>query len=302
MNADLIKRTTATELVGVWRQAVADITTAFNLIHAAEERAKAAFLTDYRMDVQRALEKTHCGFGKPQEALEWMQREAWTAIIERLDIRKLMSQARRNEVDRQLESGQGMPPLTEANVIALVEAEFAKLGEYRDEAVKEVFERLRPRHSKYKTNSEFEVGRKVIIGYAVENNYRNGYRVNHRYSGELTGLDNVFHFLDGKGVVKSTHGPLVDAISKATHAENSGETDYFRFKCFRNQNLHIEFKRLDLLAEFNRIGGGNRLKTDNTARSHRTCRCPSCGRQWPVEKTNEHGQCEVCTGAVSPLT
>jgi hypothetical protein len=38
------------------------------------------------------------------------------------------------------------------------------------------------------------------------------------------------------------------------------ETKYFKVKWFKKGTLHIEFKRLDLLSELNRIGGGNRLK------------------------------------------
>jgi DNA repair protein RadD len=33
------------------------------------------------------------------------------------------------------------------------------------------------------------------------------------------------------------------------------ETDYFRFKCFGNGNLHLEFLRLDLVERLNAIGG-----------------------------------------------
>jgi len=42
--------------------------------------------------------------------------------------------------------------------------------------------------------------------------------------------------------------------------EGRGETPLFRFKAFRNQNVHLEFKRLDLLKRFNQIAGGRRLK------------------------------------------
>lgn len=38
------------------------------------------------------------------------------------------------------------------------------------------------------------------------------------------------------------------------------ETAYFRFRCFKNGNLHIEFKRLDLVARLNQVAGGARLK------------------------------------------
>ena len=39
-----------------------------------------------------------------------------------------------------------------------------------------------------------------------------------------------------------------------------GETPLFGFRVFRNGNLHIEFKRPDLLDRLNRIAGGARLR------------------------------------------
>src|SRR5436190_20361060 len=41
------------------------------------------------------------------------------------------------------------------------------------------------------------------------------------------------------------------------------ETDYFKFRCFRNRNLHQEFKRLDLVAKLNAIAGGMRLRGES---------------------------------------
>jgi hypothetical protein len=37
----------------------------------------------------------------------------------------------------------------------------------------------------------------------------------------------------------------------------AGESEYFRFKVYGNGNVHLELKRLDLIAEINRQCGGN---------------------------------------------
>jgi hypothetical protein len=70
----------------------------------------------------------------------------------------------------------------------------------------------------------------------------------------------VFHALDGNGTIKTHRGPLIDAIEAAK--DGTGETDYFRFRCFRNRNLHLEFKRLDLVAKLNTVAGGMRLRAE----------------------------------------
>lgn len=48
--------------------------------------------------------------------------------------------------------------------------------------------------------------------------------------------------------------------AKTTFAEGKGETEYFRFKCYHNGNLHLEFKRPDLVQKINAIVGGLTLK------------------------------------------
>ena len=54
---------------------------------------------------------------------------------------------------------------------------------------------------------------------------------------------------------------LIDAIEAAK--DGTGETEYLRFRCFRNRNLHLEFKRLDLVAKLNAIAGGMRLRGES---------------------------------------
>ena len=65
----------------------------------------------------------------------------------------------------------------------------------------------------------------------------------------------------GNGTIKTHRGPLIDAIEAAK--DGTGETEYFRFRCFRNRNLHLEFKRLDLVAKLNAVAGGMRLRRES---------------------------------------
>ncbi len=108
-----------------------------------------------------------------------------------------------------------------------------------------------------------EIGPRVIVGSCIERGYgKNAYQVTDWSRPRCTALDNVFSGLDGKGTITPTHyGPLGDAI-RACGPSGSGETDYFAFRVFKNGNLHIHFKRLDLLAKFNAIAGGLHLKPE----------------------------------------
>ncbi len=65
--------------------------------------------------------------------------------------------------------------------------------------------------------------------------------------------------MDGKGITKY----LDDAATIIKEAMNKDMwecvTDYFEFKWFKNGNMHVTFRRLDLVYELNRIYGDNRI-------------------------------------------
>jgi hypothetical protein len=84
------------------------------------------------------------------------------------------------------------------------------------------------------------------------------FRVNYHREKYLTALDNVFSLIDGKGPVKSYHGPLYDAITDSP--DGTGSTEYFKFRCCLNGNLHLEFLKPALVAKLNAVAGGNRLR------------------------------------------
>ena len=152
----------------------------------------------------------------------------------------------------------GRPDIDEAQILAMLEGTLANTGAFIEEAVREVFEYLRPHRSHYKTNTEFEIGKRVILSWAVETKWDGGFHVNSYREQILRAVDNVFHALDGNGTIKTHRGPLIDAIEASR--TGTGETDYFKFKCYRNHNLHLEFKRLDLVARLNAVAGGMRLR------------------------------------------
>ena len=267
MTTDLAHRETITALVGTYQQATADIAAAYAMLDAAKKRLNLAFKTAHIEVIRR----NNGGDTEPKEVTgvnKEIKRRAWCAIVERMEVKKLMSIKRREELDRQLngdsrsyEPVAELPDLTEANILGMFQDTMAKASEYANEAVFEIFDWLRP-HAGHtadlKTNEKWRIGKKVIIGYAVEMAYSRGkYNVKYDREKNLVALDNAFHMLDGKGTLKGYHGPLVNAIKESP--DGTGETDYFKFKCCKNHNLHVEFKRPDLVAKINRTAGGNRI-------------------------------------------
>ena len=135
-------------------------------------------------------------------------------LIDRMELRRILSVKRNEELNRQIETGKDLPDIDEAQILAMLEGTLANTGAFIEEAVQEVFEFLRPRNSRYKTNTEFEIGKRVIL-FAVENKWGGGFRVDHYREQHIRAIDNVFHAMDGNGTIKTHRGPLIDAMEAA---------------------------------------------------------------------------------------
>ena len=253
MSHELAERDNLETLARVYSDSYEKIVRAYTLLDEAKHDMKQTFLDEFFTVIPRNY------YGDPLDAIkiierEWKQR-AWQKIFDRSGMRKILSIKRREELDKQInDQPQTLPDVTATNILALIQDGMSKATDYAAEAVYEVFDWLRPHHERYKTNRRWLVGKKVILEYSVEQSYRkNFFHVRYGREKELTALDNVFHMLDGRGPLKGYKGPLIDAIGLAEGG--TGETDFFKFKCYKNHNLHLEFKRHDLVDRLNYTAG-----------------------------------------------
>ena len=183
-----------------------------------------------------------------------MKAAAWRYLIDRIELKKLASVKRAAEIDRQINDGTNLPEITMDNLFGWLQSLDGQAKKVLEEAIVEVFEFLRPPSRHYKTNSGFKVGKRVILCGRVEKVWSGiKFRVSYHYENELRALDNVFHMLDGKPLSNHRNGDLINAIQESRCG--TGKTEYFRYKCFINHNLHLEFKRMDLVQRLNEVGG-----------------------------------------------
>lgn len=260
--AALANRLTIGEIVRVYQDAEARIRGAFAQLADVEETLTRTFAVSDTRSISIQGSRGSLSFGDPERELVRVRHEIWSAIVDRLEIRRMMSVARWTELQKQIERHE-LPEITEENVTALVDGFRAALPEMLTEAIAEVFDWLRPHATRYKRNSELEVPRRIALTGIVENwSFGQGspFRVRYHREPLLSALEGVFSALDGRGQVTKAH---YSAISNAIRAEGfrgHGETDYFEFRAHKNGALHVTFKREDLLARFNQIAGGLRLR------------------------------------------
>lgn len=208
-------------------------------------------------------------FDDPSNNVQDMRQQVWGTICDRLELKRMMSIKRAKELDEWLKSTN--EPITVETVSGLFRTYAEQLPDMLAEAVSEVYNFLRPCNSEYKTNTEYELGEKVVLSGWLDTWWLSHGRcpqVSHWRSDHVRALDNVFSALDGKGQIsKSWQGELGETIGKTPLGK--GETTYFRFRTHKNGNIHLQFRRMDLVDKFNRIAGGRRLKHDSRARSQR---------------------------------
>lgn len=258
----LTRATTIRDLVAAFRNAETTVRRCFADLVAAEGRLNDVFTLGGNLPVRIDASRNgyHDSFDDADHCVNRMARQAWSHLVDRLELRRMMSIKRWAELEKQLKDGE-LPAITEENVANFAQEYLSALPDMLTEAVAEVFEWLRPRNSDYKTNSELEVGSKVVLRWMVDRAWSGGgFRVNYHRDQHLSALENVFHALDGKGQISKAHYSELHTAIEKSGASGRGETSLFRFRAFKNRNMHLEFKRLDLLARFNAIAGGMRLR------------------------------------------
>jgi hypothetical protein len=247
---------------------------------AIYERNTQRLRTGYDLLIEADTEKSEF-FGGPglarhysiftsdkEKALLNLRVSAWRAIVNNLGLYKVMSLTRTRTFDKNCEKGE-LPEINTKNVYGFLDDVMGNAHEIAMETVREVYTWLRPgasRNNTHKTNEKFarwRLGKKVILTYTVGYAYSSTFLVNYRDEDRLIQLDRVMHLLDGAGIPDGYKSPLIDAINTTSYESGaSGETTYFSFRCFYNGNLHLTFKRLDLVERLNAAAGGGNILGD----------------------------------------
>lgn len=170
----------------------------------------------------------------------------WRRAFDLTGFKQLMDAQAVAEFEKSLHPAP--PEFTEATI----RATFIDLRMKADDMFRRgVFNVFRYLSNDYRTNASepFRIGRKVIMSYMVCPSFRRGLRINYGNAADrINDLDRVFKTLDGKPFQPRT---LESAMCAAFEEGEVFEDSYYRAKAFMNGNLHLEFKRLDLLDKVN---------------------------------------------------
>jgi len=258
-STELIKRQSISELVIAYKTSVKEVNDAFQMLAIAHERLDVHF-PSYGFPSE----------GKKKDILKTAKQSVWRHILNQTGVLELMSIKQRTQTEKDLSEGT-LPDIEEETIWNFVNQLHNDVPKMLAEAVKEVFDWLRPagiRHgwnTEFKTNekSKWNIGRKIIKDWTMDTfNVKYGGHVCLSYSAEppLIALHNVFSLLDGKGPIKRENSLPSQIRVAIQNKETTLKTEYFRCKWYKKGTLHIEILNDDLRKQLNFAGGNGTLK------------------------------------------
>ena len=199
-------------------------------------------------------------FEAPDKAITRLRRATWGALLVRLEVQCFTSPQRWREIEKQVEDDD-LPEITDESVAEFVQGLIDQRADLLTEAVASTFNFLRAHRDDYKTNNLVEVGEKVVLTWMVESSFgsRSGRRIRYGVDVDLLAMERVFAMLDGKGEISKSH---YSELRTAIEENVVGETTWCRYRAFKNGNLHLTFRRRDLVKRLNAIAGGKRLRPE----------------------------------------
>jgi hypothetical protein len=235
-------------------------------IEAAKRQAAQAFalLTGARETLRQTLGEAHAYdhlwehnisdynmAANAEKTAQRLEENGWRYLFDQTQMRQFLTERKRQEFDKQFYD-HNLPPLTVANAASTLLSMAHDAPGNMQAMVTELFEVLRPWNTQHKTNKRWQVGKKVILTHIVNVGYFAG--LNHYREGTVRTLGTVFALLDGQGIPQYPHD-LATTLQTALQAhEPTCETPYFACKWYKNGNLHVMFRRYDLVDRLNALG------------------------------------------------
>ena len=246
-NTDIIRQGSIQEVILKRDRAIELYYRAMALMAEAAEVAKDASQSRYasiRFDNTDFTGKQDYDKEKVRQSID---RDVWLYLLGLSGLKNLMDAEAYGEFRDQLEKD---PPEVTLDTLT---ATFRDLGAQGDELFRRglvnVFKRLNYRA--YKTNDAFSIGKKIIVEH-VMGAYGGFSHWGHKREA-ISDLDRIFHILDGQEPVDH-RGDAAGLVAEASHRkEYELETEYFRFRWFKNGNMHIWLLRPDLVTKANKL-------------------------------------------------
>lgn len=204
-----------------------------------------------------------------------LQKAGWKYIFEKMNLTKFTTRGVREDINKFVEQ-QTAIPFTMRNIYHMLDIVVQTAGQRMDKAIIEVFDRVTERHHDnryqmkgWKTNSHFLVGRKFILPYMINPAKEYGFtsdtynHLKNGYDGIIPDFEKALCYITGKPFESEEfdreQGKWVrQGINTVSHSINRNyygdwySSEFFRYKGYKNGNMHFEFISEEVWQLFNR--------------------------------------------------
>ena len=225
------------------------------------ERAKRA--TEELADIKATMQQYYNYFGfsyasrdgvemasNPMPMIEKnIDKAMWGYLMDKTNMFNLMDHKTKDKFRKDLENP---PALTKESVEATFKQLFMSRDDIFENGVINLFKNL---SWCYKTNLPQKFGKRVVKSHYCEPAWSRGFNISWgRGRDELVDLERIMLTLDKKTLPEANQ-TLPERIT--SHSQSTGSStyadDYVSIKMYKNRNMHIEFKRPDLVEQMNRV-------------------------------------------------
>ena len=212
-------------------------------------------LREFMSDHERRYAPSYeFSFPERDEYLAAMTRNldirVWSHLVKFTNLEMLMDKTSKEELRKSLATNP--PEVNEGNVYATLERFLADSEMIWKRGVAECFSKLDRR---FRSHTGWKIGSRIVLSYCMDENGYWSYSSRHRDT--IIDIERAFAVLDGNRG-QTHYSGICDAVDEARRGgwgarQTEVESEYFKLRAFRNGNVHLWFKRDDLLVAINRL-------------------------------------------------
>lgn len=189
-----------------------------------------------------------------------LQKSGWQFIFSKMKMGKHTTRGLKEDINKFVEQ-QVEIPFTMRNIYYMLDMVIQTTGQRMDKAILEVFDRVTEHHHDnrhnikgWKTNSHFLVGKKFILPNMVNPAKEYGYtskdynNLRQSYDGIIPDFEKALCYVTGRNYEE------VNTVNCRINRNIYGEwynSDFFKFKAYKNGNMHFEFMDEKIWQQFN---------------------------------------------------
>lgn len=190
-----------------------------------------------------------------------LQKAGWMFILNKMNLTKYTTKGVKEDINKFVEQ-QTAIPFTMRNIYHMLDIVVQTAGQRMDKAILEVFDKVTEHHHDnrhnvkgWKTNGHYLVGKKFILPYQINPAKEYGYTsetyhsLRNSYDGIIPDFEKALCFVEG------VQYDQITTVNSSTNRNKYGEwyeSHFFKYKGYKNGNMHFEFISEDVWNRFNK--------------------------------------------------